>query len=300
MDRRANGSFGFCILMLAEPAPWLLGVPVAEANGEGPVTVSGVGTAVWTVILDRSDRRNAVDEAMQAAILSAVRAATIDPNVRSILLTGAGSSFSAGGDFGLIRRMQDDGEVRRRVLDQSRSLFGSLRDLHVPIVAAINGPAIGAGCTLALLCDIVIMAEEASLGDPRVAFGLAPGDGAAVLWPLLGGLPAARSYLLTGDQVSAEEAYRIGLVSQVVSAADLQETAMAVASRLASLPPAAVQATKRVLNQYLVAAETPVFELALAAERTSFDNAEHRDAIRRVSAPAGDTRRDNGKDREPQ
>ncbi len=266
-----------------------------ESNGEGPVAVSGVGTSLWTLTLNRPDRRNSIDEAMQAAALSVVRSASADPLVRAIVLTGAGTAFSAGGDLGLIRRMQDDPEVRRSVLDRSRSLFGALRDLHVPIVAAVNGPAIGAGCTLALLCDIVIMAEGASLGDPRVAFGLAPGDGAAVLWPLLGGLPAARSYLLTGDRISAEEAYRIGLVSRTVAADDLVQTATAVATRLASLPPAAVQATKRALNRHLATAETPVFELALAAESTSFDTPEHREAIERLTAPSSETGRENKK-----
>jgi enoyl-CoA hydratase len=265
---------------------------VAESNGEGAVTISGVGTGLWTITLNRPDRRNSIDEEMQTAVLSAVQSAMVDPAVRAILLTGAGPAFSAGGDFGLIRRMQDDPETRRSILDQSRSLFGSLRDLHVPIVAAVNGPAIGAGCTLALLCDIVIMAEGASFGDPRVAIGLTPGDGAAVLWPLLAGLPAARSYLLTGDRLSAEEAYRIGLISQIVPAADLMETATATASRLAALPPAAVQATKRALNRYLAAAETPVFELALAAESTSLDTTEHREAIQRLTKASAEVDRE--------
>jgi len=266
---------------------------VPESNGEEPVAVTGMGTALWTLTLNRPDRRNSIDEAMQAAALSAVRSASADPLVRAILLTGAGPAFSAGGDLALIRRMQDDLEVRRSVLDQSRSLFGAVRDLHVPIVAAVNGPAIGAGCTLALLCDIVIMADGASLGDPRVAFGLAPGDGAAVLWPLLGGLPAARSYLLTGDRISAEEAFRIGLISQTVAADDLLQTATAVATRLASLPPAAVQATKRALNRHLAMAEAPVFELALAAESNSFATAEHREAIERLTTRSSETGREN-------
>jgi enoyl-CoA hydratase len=261
------------------------------------VAVSGRGTALVAVTLNRPDRRNAIDEAMQAAVLAAVRSVSADPDVRAVLLTGAGPAFSAGGDFGLMQRMQDDPEVRRSILDQSRSLFGALRDLHVPIVAAVNGPAIGAGCTLALLCDIVIMAEGASLGDPRVPFGLAPGDGAAVLWPLLGGLPAARSYLLTGDRISADEAYRIGLVSRTVAAADLLPTATALAARLASLPPAAVQATKRALNRYLATAEAPVFELALAAESASLDTAEHKEAIERL-ARAAQTGRENRSENE--
>jgi enoyl-CoA hydratase len=175
--------------------------------------------------------------------------------------------------------MQDSQEIRRMVFDRSRGLFGALRDLHVPIVAAVNGPAIGAGCTLALLCDIVIMADGASLGDPRVAFGLAPGDGAAVLWPLLAGLPAARAHLLTGDLLSAQEAHRIGLISQTVAAESLLPTAMALTTRIASLPPVAVQSTKRVLNRHLASAETAAFELALAAESYCLDTIEHKEAI---------------------
>jgi enoyl-CoA hydratase len=216
---------------------------------------------------------------MQAALLSAIRAAAADPTVRAVVITGAGPSFSAGGDFDLIRRMQDDLTVRRAVLDRSRSLFGALRDLHVPVVAAVNGPAIGAGCTLALLCDIVVAAKTARFGDPRVAFGLAPGDGAAVLWPVLAGLPAARAHLLTGEQLSADEAHRIGLISRVVSDGEALKAATEIATRLAALPSEALQATKRALNQHLAGAETLVFEFALAAENHSLDTDEHRRAI---------------------
>jgi len=235
---------------------------------------------------------------MQGAVLSAVQAVSADPVVRAVVLTGAGTAFSAGGDFELIRRMQNDPDVRRRILDQSRSLFAALRDLHVPIVAAVNGPAIGAGCTLALLCDIVIVTEGASFGDPRVVFGLVPGDGAAALWPLLGGLPAARSYLLTGDRISADEAYRIGLVSRIVPADDLLQTVTAVAARLTSLPPAALQATKRVLNRHLATAEAPVFELALAAESASLDTVEHREAIERLATGSRESGQKNEDPRE--
>lgn len=253
---------------------------MADSDVTGPVAVDGRGTELWTLTLNRPDQRNAIDEAMHAAVLETMRSAAADPTVRAILLTGAGHAFSAGGDFGLIRQMQDSPEVRRTVLDRSRSLFGTLVDLHVPVVAAVNGPALGAGCTLALLCDIVLMADSASLGDPRVVFGLAPGDGAAVLWPVLAGLPAARAFLLTGDQISAEEAHRVGLVNRVVASEDLLPEATALAGRLAHLPAAAVQATKRALSRHVAAAATSVFEFALAAESSCLDSAEHRAAIR--------------------
>jgi enoyl-CoA hydratase len=145
--------------------------------------------------------------------------------------------------------------------------------IRIPVVAAVNGAAVGAGCTLALLCDIVIMEQNAFLADPRVPFGLAPGDGGAVLWPLLAGLGAAKAYLLTGDRVSAAEAWRLGLAHQVVEA-DSLAVALTLAQRIASQPAFAVQETKRMLDMHL-RAQRQVFDHALEAEERSFDDDEH-------------------------
>ena len=141
---------------------------------------------------------------------------------------------------------------------------------------------------MALLCDIVVLAEDAHLSDPRVRVGLAPGDGAAVLWPLLAGLPAGRAYLLTGERLSAPEAFRIGLVHRVVAPGQALTEAISIAGGISALPPFATRATKRVLNRYLAAAEGDVFDLALEAEEQSFDTAEHRAAIRALHDRLGE------------
>ena len=224
--------------------------------------------------LDRPDSSNALDGDLYAALLSAVRAVAADPDVRAVVLTGSGKAFSAGGDFGLIRQMQEDTDRRRTTLKRGRSVFFSLLELDVPVIAAVNGPAVGAGATLALLSDIVLMAEGAYLAEPRVGIGLVPGDGGAILWPVLAGVPAARAYLLTGDRMPAAEAFRLGLIHQVVAPGALLTEAMALAHRLASLSSHSVRATKRALNRQVEAAARVAFEFALSEEEKSFDTPE--------------------------
>ncbi|HMG45673.1 MAG TPA: enoyl-CoA hydratase/isomerase family protein [Acidimicrobiales bacterium] len=237
------------------------------------------GGAVRILTLDRPATLNAVDEDLHAALLAALRAVAADEEVRAVVLTGSGRAFSAGGDLDLIRAMGDDVGLRRDVLGQGRDIFHLLTTLSVPVVAAINGPAVGAGCTLALLCDIVVMAEDTHLADPHVALGLVPGDGGAVLWPLVAGLAAARAYLLTGDRLPAQEAHRLGLVHRIVPRPDVLAVAIALAERIAALPAFAVRETKRCLDAYVAAAARVVFERALAGEDRSFDTDEHRAAV---------------------
>ena len=132
------------------------------------------GAPVRILTLNRPASRNALDGRLHAAMLAAVQTIASQPEIRAVVVTGAGDAFSAGGDFDLIRQMQDDVELRRLTLDRSRSLFTSLIDLDVPVIAAVNGAAVGAGATLALLCDIVLMAEKAYLSEPRPSLGLVP------------------------------------------------------------------------------------------------------------------------------
>jgi enoyl-CoA hydratase len=232
------------------------------------------GSVVRVLTLNRPESSNALDGELHEALLSAVRLIASDPGVRAVVLTGAGNAFSAGGDFGLIRQMQEDIELRRATLDTSRSLFHALLELEVPVIAAVNGPAVGAGATLALLCDIVLMAEHTYLAEPRVAIGLVPGDGGAILWPVLAGVPAARAYLLTGDRMMAPEAHRLGLIHRVVQGGTLIADAMALADRLARLSVHSVRTTKRALNLQIQEIARTAFELALNAEADSFDTPE--------------------------
>jgi enoyl-CoA hydratase len=225
-------------------------------------------------------------------MLSAVHAVADEPEVRAVVITGAGDAFSAGGDFGLIEQMQEDTDLRRAILNRSRTLFWSLVALEVPVIAAVNGPAVGAGATLALLCDIVLMVEQAYLAEPRVNIGLVPGDGSAILWPLLAGVPAARAYLLTGDRMPAAEAHRLGLVHRVVEPDALLTEAMTLANRLARLSPHSVRATKRALNFPVESAALNGFEFALDAESQSFDTPELRATVQEHTERAADGRDD--------
>ena len=151
------------------------------------------------------------------------------------------------------------------------------------MIAAVNGPAVGAGATLALLCDIVLMGEQAYLAEPRVSIGLVPGDGSAILWPLLAGIPAARAHLLTGDRIPAAEAHRLGLVYRVVEPDALLAEAMTLADRLARLSPHSVRATKRAINFQIESAALVGFEFALDAESQSFDTPELRATVQQQS-----------------
>jgi enoyl-CoA hydratase len=238
---------------------------------------------VRVLTLNRPASRNALDGELHAAMLLAVRTIAAEPDVRAVVLTGAGDAFSAGGDFDLIKRMQEDAEFRRLTLDRGRSLFRNLLELDVPVIAAVNGPAVGAGATLALLCDIVLMADDTYLAEPRVSIGLVPGDGGAILWPLLAGVPAARAYLFTGDRMSAQEAHRLGLIHRLVSADTVVAEAISLAERLAELPPHSLRATKSALNRQVDVMARAAFEFALGEEEQSFDTSELRAVLQRRS-----------------
>ena len=258
----------------------------------GDVILRSEGSRVRVLTLNRPASRNALDGSLHAAMLSAVRHVAAEPEVRAVIITGAGDAFSAGGDFGLIEKMQEEPDLRKAVLNRSRSLFWSMVALEVPVIAAVNGPAVGAGATLALLCDIVLMADSAYLAEPRVSIGLVPGDGGAIVWPLLAGVPAARAYLLTGDRMPAAEAYRLGLIHRVVEPDAVLAEAMTMADRLAGLSPHSVRSTKRAINSRVESAALAGFEFALEAESQSFDTPELRATVHEYSHRPADKRDD--------
>ena len=236
--------------------------------------VRSEGSTVRVLTLDRPASRNALNRELHASVLLAIQSVAMEPDVRAIVVTGSGDAFSAGGDFELMKQMQEDVDLRRETLDRGRSLFQAVVKLEIPIVAAVNGPAVGAGATLALLCDVVLMAEDAYLAEPRVKLGLVAGDGGVTLWPVLAGVPAARAYLLTGDRVSAQEAHRLGLIHQVYPSNLVLSEAVSLAERLADMPQHAMRATKRALNRQLEASASLAFEYALEAEIEGFDTPE--------------------------
>ena len=172
---------------------------------------------VLRVTIDRpDDPLNAVDATMHEELARLFRALKRERTARAVLLTGSGRAFSAGGDFRWFPELQAPGALEELRVD-ARQLIWDLLDVALPIVCAINGHAVGLGASVALLCDVIFMAESATLADPHVRVGLVAGDGGTIAWPLAVGPARAKQYLLTGDALSAAEAERIGLVNRVVA-----------------------------------------------------------------------------------
>jgi enoyl-CoA hydratase len=251
------------------------------AHAHPAVVVERHGS-VACVTLARPDQANALDAEITDALLGAVRALRDDADVRAMVLTGQGNVFSAGGDIETIRAMRDDRQLRDTVLGAHQELFWVMTRLPFPTVAAVNGAAVGAGVTVALLCDLVVMAEDTFLSDPRVSLGLLDGAGGLVLWPLLTSLSAAKEHLLLGDRVSGTEAHRLGLANRAVPASDVLEEALQLAKRLSALPAQAVQQARQLLNFHIdrVAAILPH---CARAESECFDTEEHRVLLERLS-----------------
>ena len=193
-----------------------------------------------------------------------------DPEVRVALITGAGRAFSAGGDLNDLRGTVGNPQEIARSMKEARDIVHNMVALDKPIVSAINGVAVGAGLAVALLADISIASDKARFTDGHVRLGVAAGDHACLIWPLLCGMAKTKYYLLTCDFLDGTEAERIGLVSKVVPHEELMPTAMQVARKLASGPQPAIQWTKRALNQWLRMAEHTSFDYSLSLEMLGF------------------------------
>ena len=223
---------------------------------------------LW-LTLNRPEVLNAADARMHTELVEVWATIDRDPEVRAAVVTGAGRAFSAGGDLGLVENAYRNPEEIGRILDEARDLVYNILRCNKPIVSAINGPAVGAGLVVALLADISIAAESARLGDGHVRMGVAAGDHAAIIWPLLVGMAKAKYYLLTAEFIDGKEAERIGLVSLCVPDDELPARAQAVAVKLATGPRHAIRYTKRALNQWLLQAG-PIFDHSLALEMLGF------------------------------
>lgn len=241
---------------------------------DGPVRI---------VTLDRPDELNAFSEDLHAEFVQLLHQIEDDTDARAVVLTGAGKAFSAGGSFEDFERRRVDPAARRRSLRLARRLVDDMLGVAVPVVAAVNGPAVGLGATVTTLCDIVFMAEGAFLADTHVSVALVAGDGGAVTWPAMTSLLRAKQYLLTGDRLSAAEAVELGLANFVVPADRLLPDAVAFAHRLAAQPAQAVQETKALLNQHLRANVVRALGYGLAAESQSHDT----DDYARISEQLG-------------
>ena len=238
---------------------------VEEANG------------VATVTLNRPESLNAFNEDLHTEVEDVFLDLAGDPAVKAIILTGAGRAFSAGGD---IREMAQCAAEGRTIisLEAGRRIINNLLMIEVPIIAAINGDAMGLGATVALFCDIALAATTARIGDPHVRVGLVAGDGGAVIWPLLLSLHRAKYYLLTGDLIPALEAERMGLIFRAVPPDELMPAATELAQRLANGPPFALRGTKVAVNKLLRERTNLILDTSLGLEFLSMATEDHREA----------------------
>jgi enoyl-CoA hydratase len=234
---------------------------------------------VLQVVIDRPDNDlNAVDDDLHRELTALFPRLQQEREARAVLLTGRGRAFSAGGDFTWFPTLQDPTAAEHLRLD-AKQMIWDLLDVHLPIVCAINGPALGLGASIALLCDVIFMAASATIADPHVRVGIVAGDGGTAAWPLAVGPARAKRYLLTGDAVSAVEAERMGLVNEVVPDDELHDTAMAFAQRLAAGAPLAVQYTKLAVNKLVKTALNTSFDTATAYEMLTFRSQDHAEAL---------------------
>src|SRR5580693_2831535 len=244
-----------------------------EVVADGPLRI---------ITLNRPDALNAVNDALHTGLARLWPRLSEDHGARAAVLTGRGRAFSAGGDFEYLAELSRDAELRAKTIAHGRDLVLGMARCRVPIVAAVNGPAVGLGCSLVALSDIVYMADTAYLADPHVQIGLVAADGGPLTWPLHISLLLAKEYALTGARIPAERAVELGLANHVV--ADPVAAAVQCAQKIMQLPQQAVESTKRVLNVHLERAVLATLDYALSAENQSFQTEDFRSIVTKLAA----------------
>jgi enoyl-CoA hydratase len=245
---------------------------VIRVDADGPVR---------TVRLMRPEQLNAVNDELHFALTRLFPQLSADRDARVAVITGEGRAFSAGGDFDLLDRMARDRALRQDVIAEGRELVLNMIRCRIPVVAAVNGPAVGLGCSVIALSDVVYIAESAYLSDPHVTVGLVAADGGPLTWPLHTSLLLAKEYAFTGDRIPAARAAEIGLANHVCPDGEVLPAALSAAHKIAALPRQAVEATKRALNLHAERAVLATIDFAMASETESFDTPELRGNIDR-------------------
>jgi len=242
---------------------------------------------VLQITIDRPEVLNAANERLHREFSQVWRVVDADDTVAVSVITGSGKAFSAGGDLAMIEQMTTDHAYTLLQWRDAKAVVDEMLASVKPIVSAVNGVAVGAGLAVALLADVSVMGEGARLSDGHARLGVAAGDHAALLWPLLCGMARAKYYLMTADFVDGREAERIGLVTRCVPDDQVLTESLAIAETLAAGSRTAVQWTKRVMNQWMLQA-APVFGESLALEMLGFlgpDAAEGLQAVRERRPP---------------
>jgi len=233
---------------------------------------------VLRITMNNPARLNAADAVMHAELADIWRDVDRDDSVAAVILTGAGKAFSAGGDFAMIEGIIDSFEARARAMREAREIVHNVIDCSKPIVSAMRGPAVGAGLVCGLLADISIATPQARIIDGHTRLGVAAGDHAAIVWPLLCGLAKAKYYLLLCEPLTGAEAERIGLISLLAEDDELDANAVEIAGKLAGGAPTAIRWTKHALNNWLRAAG-PTFDASLALEFLGFTGPEAKEGL---------------------
>lgn len=244
--------------------------------------------AVRTVTINRPHRLNAVDHSLHWALANVWRQLSADRDARVVILTGAGRTFCAGADFEWLTSFFDDPAGRYESIREGAQIIEEMLRFPLPVIAAVNGAAVGLGCSIVALCDIVLVAEHAHFADPHVSVGLVAGDGGAAFWPLLTHLMWSRELLFTGDRITAAKAVELGLATRTTPPENLLPEARRLDERLAGQPPQAIQGTKRILNMHLSRALSGAMQAGFAAEEATMQTPEHRErllALRPDAAP---------------
>jgi enoyl-CoA hydratase len=242
------------------------------------LTITQPEPGILEIVMGRPGRLATADHNGHRELAAIWRDVSDDPQVRVAILRGEGKGFSAGGDFGLIDDMANNFDVRTRVWKEARDLVYNVINCDKPIVSAMHGPAVGAGLVAGLLADIPIAAKNARIVDGHTRLGVAAGDHAAIIWPLLCGMAKAKYHLLLCEPVSGEEAERIGLVALAVDEAELKAKAFEVARKLATGSQSAIRWTKYALNNWL-RMMGPTFDASLAVEFMGFSGPDVREGV---------------------
>ena len=228
--------------------------------------------ALRIITLNRPDDLNAVNDNLHVGLAKIWEALNEDTGARAAVITGAGRAFSAGGDFNYLDELRNDEALRQKTIKHGRDLVIGMLRCRIPVVAAVNGPAVGLGCSLAALSDIVYIAETAFFADPHVQIGLVAADGGPLVWGSQISLLQAKEFALTGVRIKAQRAVELGLANHVVE--DPLAEAIACAKKLIELPQQAVEATKRLMNIQLEQSVMASLDYANLAEYVSFGTAD--------------------------
>ena len=240
------------------------------------VTAEG---AVRVVTMNRPPL-NIIDAALHRRLLDVWHELDRDTEARCVVLTGAGRAFSGGGDFAFLKAQHQSVDYRCAISHQAGQILSAMMNFRLPVVAAVNGPAVGLGASLALSCDLVLMAEGSYLCDPHVSIGLTAGDGGALLWPHMMSLIRAKEYIYTGERIAAAKAVELGLANRTTSAETLMGEALELAGKLARQPARALQTTKRAFSKHIAQTAMAIIDYGLAAETLELGENEHIAKIR--------------------